>query len=89
VSARGRGPSHDSQRMVHAMAVYGRRAVWARRGRRSGTDGATSRRARSGVLACFRFAEAPFDRFKLKNFELKFKFVKYESCRLDNPLQLS
>jgi hypothetical protein len=46
-------------------------------------------KARSGVPTCFRFAEAPFDRFKLKNFELMFKFAKYESCRLDNLIQLS
>jgi hypothetical protein len=48
--------------------------------------------ARARALAfwpCFQLVEAPFDRLKLKNFELKFKFAKYESCRPDNPLQLS
>jgi hypothetical protein len=64
--------------------------VWARRGapaRRRRRD--VARGVRSGVLAHFQFAEPYFDRFKLKNFELKFKFAKYESCRPDNPLQLS
>jgi hypothetical protein len=37
----------------------------------------------------FQFTEASFDRLKLKNFELKFKFAKNKSCRPDNPLQLS
>jgi hypothetical protein len=38
--------------------------------------------------ALFLFAEAYFDRLKLKNFELKFKFAKYKSCRPINHLQL-
>jgi hypothetical protein len=36
-----------------------------------------------------RFDVPHFDRFKPKNFELKFKIAKYESCRPANPLQLS
>jgi hypothetical protein len=47
VCARGRGPDHDGQRVVHAVTAYGRRALWAQRGRRRGADGATSRAERA------------------------------------------
>jgi hypothetical protein len=58
--------------------------------RRRGADGRRrARGARSGVPAYNCFVVPYFDRFKLKNFELKFKFSKYESCRPVNPLQLS
>jgi hypothetical protein len=73
-------PRRDGVRTVGGV---GPERAPARRRRRDVTH-----RARSGVLARFRFAEAPFDRFKLKNFELKFIFVKYESCRPDNPVRL-
>jgi hypothetical protein len=75
------GPRHDGVRTAGGVGP-----AWAPAWRRRHD---VARRAHSGVPACFRFAEAPFDRFKLKNFEPKFKFAKYESCRLDNPLQLS
>jgi hypothetical protein len=90
VRARGRGPGHNDRRVVHAVTAYGWQAVWPQRAalaRRRRRD--VARRARSGVPARFQFAVPLFDRFKLKNFELKFKFAKYESCRPDNPLQLS
>jgi hypothetical protein len=64
--------------------------VWARRGapaRRRRRD--VARRARFGAPARFQFAVPLFDRSKLENFELKFRIAKYESCRPDNPLQLS
>jgi hypothetical protein len=51
--------------------------------------GNVARWARSGVPAHHRFNVPHFDRFKLKNFELKFKIAKKESCRTVNPLQLS
>jgi hypothetical protein len=51
--------------------------------------GDVARGARSGVPAHHRFNVPYFDRFKLKNFELKFKTIKYEGCRTVNPLQLS
>jgi hypothetical protein len=63
--------------------VWAQRGVPAQRRRRDVTRG-----ARFGVPAHFQFAEPYFDRFKLENFELKFKIAKYESCRLDNLLQL-
>jgi hypothetical protein len=90
VRARGRGPSHVDRRVVHTVTTYGWRAMWARRGapaRRRRCD--VVRIARSGAPARFQFAVPLFDRSKLKNFELKFKIAKYESCRPDNPLQLS
>jgi hypothetical protein len=89
VWARGHGPGHVDRRVVHAMMAYGRRAVRAQRGapaRRRRRDVACG--ACSGVPAHFQFAEPYFDRFKLENFELKFKIAKYESCRPDYPLQL-
>jgi hypothetical protein len=79
------GPGHDGRCVAHAVMAYGRWAVWAQRG--CWRD--VTRRARSSVPARFQIALAPFDRFKIKNFEPKFKFSKYESCRPDNPLQLS
>jgi hypothetical protein len=51
--------------------------------------GDVARGARSGVPAHHRFNVPYFDRFKLKNFELKFKTAKYDGCRTVNPLQLS
>jgi hypothetical protein len=51
--------------------------------------GDVAREALSGVPVHNRFDVPHFDRFKLKNFELKFKIAKYESCRTVNPLQLS
>jgi hypothetical protein len=57
------------------VTAYGRRAGWAQCGRRR--DVAHSTRAPT-FWPCFQLAEAPFDRLKLKNFELKFKFAKYE-----------
>jgi hypothetical protein len=84
------GPTEENRRMVLAVTAYGRWAVWARcvesarRRRREVACG-----ARSCVRAPNQFVVPYFDRFKLRNFELKFKFAKYESCRPDNPLQLS
>jgi hypothetical protein len=75
--SRGHGPGHDDRRVVHATTAYGRRAVWApaRRRRR-----VVKRRTRSGIPSRFQFVVPLFDRFKLKNFELKFKFAKYKIC---------
>jgi hypothetical protein len=86
VWARGHGPGHDCRRVIHAVTVGGVGLVRApaRRQRRD-----VACRACSGVPTHFQFDVASFDRFKLNNFELKFKFAKYESCRPDNPLQLS
>jgi hypothetical protein len=83
------GPAEEDQHVVLAVTVYGRRTVWAQcaapawRRRRN-----VARGARYGFPAHFQFVEPYFDRFKLENFELKFKIAKYESCRPDYPLQL-
>jgi hypothetical protein len=45
--ARGRGPGHDGQCVVHAVTAYGRRAMWVQRGRPRGANGATSRAKRA------------------------------------------
>jgi hypothetical protein len=76
----GRGPDHDGRRVVHVVTAYG----WRARGPSAGGD-AERVPWRS---ALFLFAETYFDWLKLKNFELKFKFAKYESCRPINHLQL-
>jgi hypothetical protein len=84
------GPGHMDRRVVHAVTAYGRRAMWARRGapvRCRRRD--VARGARSGVPVHFQFTVPLIDRSELENFELKFKIAKYESCRPDNPLQLS
>jgi hypothetical protein len=90
VLAQGCGPGHYGLRVSLAVTAYGRRADVGP----AQCAGATSlvdaaRGARSGVPAHNRFNVPHFDRFKLKNFELKFKTAKYESCRTVNPLQLS
>jgi hypothetical protein len=54
--ARGRGLGHNGQRVVHAVTAGGVGPAPVRRRRRD-----VACRARSGVPACFRFAEAPFD----------------------------
>jgi hypothetical protein len=67
-----------------AVTAYGRQAgvgpACCADGRRR------ARRARSGIPAHTSFTVPYFDRLKLQNFELKFKFAKYESCR---PVTLS
>jgi hypothetical protein len=84
------GPADEDRRVVQAVTAYASRTVWARcavparRQRRDVTRGAPS-----GVPAQNQFVVPYFDRLKLREFELKFKFAIYESCRPDNPLQLS
>jgi hypothetical protein len=84
------GPADEDRRVVLAVTAYGRQAgVGPARCAGATPTGNVARGARSGVPAHNRFDVPHFDRFKLKNFELKFKFAKYESCRTVNPLQLS
>jgi hypothetical protein len=76
--------------VVLAVTAYGRQAgVGPARCAGAAPTGDVARGARSGVPAHKCFVVPYFDRFKLKNFELKFEFAKYESCRPVNPLQLS
>jgi hypothetical protein len=84
------GPAAEDRRVVLALTAYGRQAgVGPARCAGAAPTGDVARGARSGVPAHNRFDVPHFDRFKLKNFELKFKIAKYESCRPVDPLQLS
>jgi hypothetical protein len=95
-TARGRGDgdgthgTHDGLRVSLIVTAYGRQ-VGVGPARRAGATptGDVARGARSSVPAHNRFGVPHFDRFKLKNFELKFKIAKYESCGTVNPIQLS
>jgi hypothetical protein len=82
------GPAAEDRRVVLAVTAYGRQAGGPGALRWRGADGATLRAWRASASQLTNVS-LYFDRFKLKNFELKFKFAKYESCRPVNPLQLS